>query len=126
MRKHCLHAPEFFLLKILGLVLLNHKTNERGMDNSEELKLFYKYYNWEAFPENDCRVSKPIDDTRFNRNNGQEVVFMVEEIMNSSGMTDRSAKIKLERMIRNELPEKVVHQDRVKIWILLNWFNSRF
>lgn len=96
------------------------------MELIEKSDLFYKDYEWTNYPEDDKHVSGETDETEFNKRNGFEMQYMIQHIMQSAGMREGNTKIKLEKMLRHELPLNIVHQDRIKIWVLLNWFNSQF
>ena len=83
--------------------------------------LVYDDYLWDHYDAEDSRVSGDIDNTKFNRSQGCEVLYIINRLMLEWGLEGKSAAQKIERMIRNRLPYNVTAQIDVKIWVKQNW-----
>lgn len=96
------------------------------MDIVESNALYFRDYEWKEYEQEDPRVSGKLDSTDVDRKDGRQVTFLIGEIMRVAVMKEEISKVKLEKIIRHELPKNIAQQDRIKIWVLLNWFNSKF
>lgn len=83
--------------------------------------MLYRDYNWSVYPEGDQRISGSINNTKFNRSEGYEVLYLVRTFMADWGLDGVASGQKIERMIRNFLPYNITTQVDIKIWIKMNW-----
>lgn len=83
--------------------------------------LLYYNYHWTIFQKDDPRVSGEIDHTIFNRAEGNEVLYLIMDLMEEWGLNGKENGQKLERMIKIHLPIHVETQKEVKDWVFENW-----
>lgn len=88
--------------------------------------LFYSDYEWSTYSLSDSKISGKIDDTRFNRNQGQEVLYLINKLIDLWDLTKIESCIKIERCIKEKLPQKIIKQEDVVTWIQLNWRTIEF
>jgi len=89
-----------------------------GIINKSELNYSYK---WRPVPENDPRISGEPDMTLFNRNQGTEVLYIINWIAERNKLKDLQDALKLERIIRENLPGIYRTQLHAISWIINNW-----
>jgi len=80
-----------------------------------DLKL--DHYRDTATP-GDNPAKRKIDRYLFNRKESYEVALMIQEVMNDIGLEDKQYILILEKMIRDDLPEKPGSRDDVKTWLV--------
>ncbi len=90
--------------------------------NKDQL-LLQHLYQWSEIPEGDPRVSGSISDIPFNRLEGYEVLYLINELMNIWKFNEVRYARKLEKMIRFGLPEGSNTQQLAKSWIKEHWGN---
>ena len=83
--------------------------------------LILKDYVWNDYEEYDNRVSGEIDDTEFDRNEGNEVLYMINTLMGAWGLDKVNNGQKIERMIKSYMPYTIKTQREAKEWIKNNW-----
>lgn len=83
--------------------------------------MWYSDYNWSVNTEGDPRISGSINNTKFNRSEGSEVLYLVRTFMTDWGLEGLASGHKIERMIRDFLPYNITTQVDIKIWIKINW-----
>lgn len=83
--------------------------------------LLFKDYFWNERLFDDPRISGLIDETKFSRIEGNEVLYLINILMKEWGLEGKEAGQKLERMIRFHLPYNALTQLDVKAWIKHNW-----
>ena len=79
------------------------------------------HYNWKEYDSNDPKVSGDIDNTSFNRAQGNEVLFLINKIAEKHNITNRSIGLRIEIMINEDLPGEIQTQEEVRLWIKSNW-----
>lgn len=83
--------------------------------------MFYKDYVWGITPQKgDPKVSGVPGKTLFDRQDGTEVLYMINHIAPLWQLTKIDC-LKMEVMIRQHLPSNVMSQKNVMIWLTLNW-----
>jgi len=87
--------------------------------------LYYKDYKWTDIKEDDSRVKGLPDHTFFNRNEGYEMLYFINEFSEKHDLFDIPSIIKIERMIKEEVPSNIRSQENVAIWMESNWENSK-
>jgi hypothetical protein len=80
-------------------------------------------YSWTAIKGDDPKISGPPDSTMFSRNEGYEVLYLINAIANEHGLKEISSAQKIEKMIKQYLPADIRSQAKVKQWIETNWKN---
>jgi len=83
--------------------------------------LILKEYVWNDYEEYDSRVSGEIDDTEFDRNEGCEVLYLINALMEAWGLDKVKNGQKIERMIKSYMPYFIKTQREAKEWIKNNW-----
>ncbi len=83
--------------------------------------LQYTHYSWTAMSGDDPKISGVPDSTLFNRNEGYEVLYLINKFLEKHSLTSIQAGQKVERMIRTGLPVDVRGQKNVIDWITTNW-----
>ena len=78
-------------------------------------------YQWTNYTEDDPRISGLPDKTRFNRNEGQEMLYLINRIAIIWHLKQMSSCLKMERLIKEALPERLVRQEVIMEWIRRNW-----
>ncbi|MGM0826477.1 MAG: hypothetical protein ACQEUY_17395 [Pseudomonadota bacterium] len=85
------------------------------MANFTKTNLSLDHYTWEAEPDDDARVAGEPDSTLFNRQQGYEVLYMLNTVLSASAPI--TALHKGELLIRDELPSDTLQQLDVKKWL---------
>ncbi len=80
-------------------------------------------YEWKPVPENDPRISGEPDLTLFYRNQGPEVLYIINYFADRNNLTDLCDGLKLERIIRKNLPGIYRTQLHTIQWLKNNWKN---
>jgi hypothetical protein len=83
-------------------------------------ELKYKY-SWMAIPADDPRVSGKDGNTLFNRQDGYEVLSMINRVAAENHLKEKVLGHKMEMMIHDHLPKKIFSQGSVKKWLAQNW-----
>lgn len=83
--------------------------------------LFKNEYSWNALIGDDPRITGEPDSTLFNRNEGYEVLYLINKLAEKWGLSSKFDRLKIERMIKNNLPSDIRSQENVKEWIFNNW-----
>lgn len=78
-------------------------------------------YSWTAISGDDPRISGPPDSTLFNRQEGYEVLYLINKFVEVHNIKNKDLGIKVERIIRNHLPGDVRSQEHVMQWLAFNW-----
>lgn len=79
--------------------------------------LFYSDYKWTSYPQNDPHTSGKLDETSFNATEGNQVVFLINKLMTMWDYRFTSSGNKMEKLIREKLPDEVKTQHDVQIWL---------
>lgn len=87
--------------------------------------LYYKDYSWTALYGDNPKITGEPDSTLLNRKEGYEILYFVNRFCAIHSLNKISA-IKVERMIREEVPGDIRSQINIKSWIVNNWNNSKF
>ena len=95
------------------------------MINFTKENLFYNDYTWTPKKANDPKISGKLDDTRFNWREGEEVLFIINKIIPLWDLTRIESCTRIERIIREKLPNSINTQEEVVTWIQINWKNIK-
>lgn len=76
-------------------------------------------YRWNTIEE-DSKISGVIDSTLFDRREGYEVLYLINELAKIWELEEKSLCLKIEKMINILSPEPRT-QESVKKWIEDNW-----
>lgn len=88
----------------------------REKKNMTENDLKYKY-QWITHP---LGATWKTDENLFDRNDGREVINMVNDILNGLKLNNKEAGQKIEAFIKLDLPYTIRKRKDVKDWILKN------
>jgi len=79
--------------------------------------LHYADYKWTAYIQHDPRVNGKPDDTLFDKEEGNEVVYLINKLMIMWDYRFSNTGNKMEKLIHDQLPADIVKQDQVQDWI---------
>lgn len=82
--------------------------------------LHYSDYKWSIYPANDPHVNGKPDETSFNKDEGNEVVYLINKLMILWDYRFANTGNKMEKLIHDKLPENVIQQKDVLTWIKEN------
>jgi len=88
--------------------------------------LFYDHYTWSNYTPNSPKTSGKLDNTKFNSNEGQEVLYLINKIKELWDFTKKESCIKIERIIKERLPKNITTQEDAVTWIQINWKSIQF
>lgn len=88
--------------------------------------LYYKDYSWTTIYGDNPKITGQPDSTLLNRKEGYEILYFINKLAEIHDLKKLQSAIKIEKMIRNELPENVRSQENIRKWILENWKTSKF
>jgi hypothetical protein len=80
-------------------------------------------YSWTVIDNDNPKVTGDPDKTLFNRNEGYEVLYLINKIAEINGLKQISSGQKIEKMIHDHLPSNIRSQKNVTDWIEKNWKN---
>lgn len=83
----------------------------------------YRGYQWTTYPNDNRKITGIPDDTTFNRNEGYEVLYLINTVANGLKLNEVRDCQKMEIMIHEGLPYDIIIQVEVKNWIAANWEN---
>ncbi|HRS67640.1 MAG TPA: hypothetical protein P5564_03405 [Paludibacteraceae bacterium] len=87
--------------------------------------LFYSDYSWTVIPGDNPKVTGEPDSTLLNRKEGYEIIDFINKLSEIFGFKQKASAIKIEKMIRNEVPDNLHSQRDIKEWIRKNWSSSK-
>lgn len=90
------------------------------METFSQTDLIY-HYQWSQYPPDDPRISGPPDSTIFDKQQGQEVLYIINILADHLAWDVRSFGKKVEQLIHDQLPEAIIRQDETIQWIKDNW-----
>ncbi len=90
------------------------------MDLLKKSNLMYTY-RWTTIANDNPKVTGTPDTTIFNRNEGYEVIYLLNKLTELWKWENISFCIKLEKMIKEDLPSNIRSQKNVKEWLASNW-----
>ena len=79
--------------------------------------MLYDDYSWTVIPGDAPRITGAPDSTMFSRNEGYEVKYLINALMEEWGLSSKASGNKMERLIHDELPSDIRSQENVKAWI---------
>ncbi len=82
--------------------------------------LHYSDYKWSTYVPNDPRVNGKPDDTTFNREEGSEVVYMIDRLMKLWDYRFANTGNKMEKLIHDKMPADITRQEEVQQWLKTN------
>ena len=74
-------------------------------------------YSWQATDGSDPMKVK-IDARILNRNEGYEVIPIIQKVIDHFGYSDEADVLKIEALIKEELPGNIRGRDRVFDWLV--------
>lgn len=83
--------------------------------------LQYSNYTWNIHTPNASKISGRLDDTRFNKNDGYEVLYLINKLAELWDLSKIESGKKIERIIAHKLPTHIKTQTEVATWIQMNW-----
>lgn len=89
-------------------------------------ELYYKDYSWTAISGDNPKVSGEPDSSLLSRKEGYEILYFVNKFSGIHKFKQKNSAIKVERMIREDLPSNIRSQKEIKTWLETNWKASKF
>jgi hypothetical protein len=89
-------------------------------------ELFYKDYSWSVLNGDNPKISGEPDNTLLSRNEGFEILYFVNKFAEKHNFKQKVSAIKVEKMIRNEVPTNIHSQEKIKKWLEEHWKDSKF
>lgn len=78
-------------------------------------------YRWTARPEDNPNFRKGSDYRNFNRNEGYELLFTINEFLSKRGLTSAASGQKAEKLIKEKLPSRVFTHSELYKWLTDKW-----
>ncbi|WP_183567935.1 hypothetical protein [Mucilaginibacter sp. SP1R1] len=82
--------------------------------------LLYTDYKWSAYNQNDPRVNGKPDATPFTKDEGNEVVYLINKLMILWDYRFANTGNKMEKLIHDKLPSEIIVQQDVQDWLKAN------
>jgi hypothetical protein len=82
--------------------------------------LFYSDYKWSSYVPNDPRTNGKPDETLFSREEGNEVVYLINRLMALWDYRFANTGNKMEKLIHDKMPVEITTQEAVQIWLKAN------
>ena len=79
--------------------------------------LHYTDYKWSVYSQNDPRVSGKPDTTIFTKDEGNEVVYLINKLMILWDYRFANTGNKMEKLIHDTLPPEITTQQEVLEWL---------
>jgi len=89
-------------------------------------ELFYKDYSWTVLSGDNPKISGEPDSTLLNRKEGYEILYFVNKFCEKHELKQKNSGLKVEKMIRNEVPNEIHSQEKISGWLVSNWKESKF
>lgn len=83
--------------------------------------LYYTDYFWNALSGDNPKITGEPDSTLLNRKEGYEVLYFINKFSEINGFKQKDSARKVERMIREEVPNDKRSQENIRTWIEQNW-----
>ena len=83
--------------------------------------MVYHDYRWTARPEDNPNFRNGLDHIEFNRREGYEVLYTINQFMIKNNLSSTSSGQKAEKLIHDELPSKIFTHGEVWIWLNTKW-----
>jgi hypothetical protein len=88
--------------------------------------LFYTDYSWTVIQNDSPKITGEPDNTLLNRMEGSEILYFINNFCDKFGLKREASALKIELMIRNEVPIHLKSQIKIKEWIKENWTKSKY
>jgi len=88
--------------------------------------LHYKDYSWTALKGDDPKISGEPDSTLLSRKEGYEILYFINKFSEIHNFKNKESAIKVEKIVRNEVPDDKRSQLNIKEWIEENWKDSKY
>lgn len=88
--------------------------------------LYYNDYQWGIYPVDSSKISGRLDQTKVNRLDGNEVLYLINKIAQMWDFQRIESYQKMERMIREKVPAHILLQTDIATWIQINWRDCSF
>jgi hypothetical protein len=82
--------------------------------------LHYSDYKWTTYTQHDPRVNGRPDDTIFDKEEGNEVVYLVNKLMALWDYRFSNTGNKMEKLIHDKMPPEIIKQEEVQVWLKEN------
>jgi hypothetical protein len=75
------------------------------------------YYNWRPIPDDDPRISGVFNTTLFDRNEGFEVLYLINSYADLRRIKRKETGLKIEKLIKEKLPLNLRNKIHVIQWL---------
>ncbi len=90
-----------------------------GLINKDDLK--YNDYCWTIYSGDDLRVTGVPDATELDYTEGHQLLYLINKMAKINNFKQKFSGLKVERMVRESLPENILTQEDVVKWVGKNW-----
>lgn len=85
--------------------------------------LYYKDYSWKVYRGDDPKITGKPDDELLNRKEGYEILAFINMYAEKHWFRHKQDCLKVEKMIRHNLPIDIRSRREIYNWIERNWHN---
>ncbi|WP_428567776.1 MAG: hypothetical protein ACP59X_08415 [Solidesulfovibrio sp. DCME] len=78
-------------------------------------------YSWTTYATDNPKITGEPDSTLLNRNEGYEVLYMINSFAKKHALANKQSGLKTEKMIKEHLPGDIRQQSKVAKWLADNW-----
>jgi hypothetical protein len=78
-------------------------------------------YRWTAKPSDNPKFRKGPDYRNFNRTQGYEVLFLINNYLKLRRLKSTSSGQKAEQLIKEKLPSRIFTHQEIYEWLTENW-----
>ena len=78
-------------------------------------------YRWTARPEDNPNFRRGSDYMNFNREEGYEVLYVINHFLDSKNLKSAASGQKAERLIHHKLPSRVFTHTELYEWLSQRW-----
>ena len=82
--------------------------------------LFYSDYKWNTYPPDDPRTNGRPDGTPFTKDEGNEVIYLINRLMVLWDYRFSNTGNKMEKLIHDKMPADIATQEQVQQWLKAN------
>lgn len=93
------------------------------MDTFRKEDLMYEY-TWSQYEKDDPRISGIPDATEFNRQEGHEIIYIINLLTDHVAWGVEGFGAKMEKLIHDRLPKEITNQKDTIQWIKDHWKNT--
>ncbi|MDR2550153.1 MAG: hypothetical protein LBD10_08155 [Desulfobulbus sp.] len=90
------------------------------METFEKSDLAYEY-DWSRYERDDSRISGSPDTTAFNRKEGREMLYLINQLASHLAYGVDGFGNRVEKLLHDHLPTEIRSQHEVMRWLRIHW-----